>query len=237
MRIAIVEDERSYQEHLIKCMGQYEKEEIVCIQPQVFSDGEEIIRAYENGNDKWDIIFLDIKMKHMDGLETAYRIREKDTNVVLIFITTMGQYAIRGYEVDALDFILKPVTYGQFKIKMHKAIKAVKKCDCKYLFLPRENQKDKVSTDDILFIEIQNHDLHVVTRLQTYVMRNSMREMEKELEELPFSRCSNAYLVNLKQVKKIVKDTIFVYHYELTMTRTKKKQFLQDFADYIGDGY
>lgn len=237
MRIAIVEDERSFQDHLIKCLGQYEQEEKICIQPQLFSDGNEIIKAYEDGNDKWDIIFMDIKMKQMDGLMAARHIREKDPNVVLIFITTMAQYAIRGYEVEALDFILKPVTYGQLKMRMQKALNAVKKREYKYLLLPEENRKDRVSTDDILFIEVQNHYLHVVTSAHTYVIRNSMKEMQKELIELPFSKCSNAYLVNLKLVEKVVKNTVFVHSYELPITRSRKNEFLQDFSDYLGDRY
>lgn len=237
MRIAIVEDERPCQEQMIKYLTDFAQEYDTVIRPQVFSDGDEIIEAYENGDNQWSIIFLDIKMKNKNGIETAREIRKKDNDVVIIFITSLMQYAIKGYEVDALDFVLKPISYGQFVLKMKKALNSVKKRESRFLVLFKGQRMDKVFTDDIRYIEVQNHYLYIATKSHTYKMRGTMQEIEKELSDLPFARCSNSYLVNLRHVKQVKKDTVYLADTELSITRTKKADFLQQFSDYLGGDY
>lgn len=238
IRIAIVEDERSYQEHLIRCLMRYEEEEQIKIQVQIFADGAKFMDAYALGNQQWDIIFLDIKMKDKDGIQTAQEIREQDKDVVIIFITTMAQYAIKGYEVNALDFVLKPVSYGQFVLKMRKALNAVKKKEVRYLLLTEGDRKDKVGTDQILYMEVKNHSVFIITTNHTYVMRSSMKQLEKIVEGLAFSRCSAAFLVNLQCIKKIQRDEVIMDNGDvLVITRTRKKEFLEAFSNYLGESY
>lgn len=234
IRIAIVEDEKEYQEKLKEYISRFETECGQSFQTTFFKDGLDIVDEYKP---VWDIILMDIKMRHMDGMEAAGKIRQYDPAVLIIFITTMAQYAIKGYEVDALDFVLKPITYGQFSLKMQKALAMLKKTEEKYLLLPIEDRKERVSTNEILFIEVKNHNLHIVTRRTTYVMRYSMQEMEKELKDAHFTRCNNSYLVNLKNVTGVQKETVIVDSYELPISRPKKKQFLKELSDYLGAGY
>ena len=97
---------------------------------------------------------MDIEMPHMDGMEAARRIRAVDPAVVIVFITNMARYAVKGYEVDALDFVLKPVTYPQFAMKMKKAAAIAAGRERRYLLLPKDGVEQRVSTDDILFVEV-----------------------------------------------------------------------------------
>ena len=235
IQIAIVEDEKVCQEQLGKYLERYGKEKNYNFHITMFEDGIDIT---ENYSPCWDIIFMDIRMKYMDGMNSAQKIRKYDQNVIIIFITTMAKFAIKGYEVDALGFILKPVNYMQFSTKMQKAINYIEKHkNQKYLLLRMEDQKEKVSINEILFIEVKNHDLHFVTGDKTYVMRCPMREIEKELESYHFTRCNQSYLVNLKNIIAVQKDIVLLGQYKLSISRSRKKQFLKVLSDYLGNGY
>ncbi len=234
IRVAVVEDERGCQEQICGYLKRYGEENELEFQTTVFSDGLDIV---ENYNPVWDIIFMDIRMKHMDGMTAAAKIRTYDPGALLIFITTMGQYAIRGYEVDAMDFVLKPVAYPQFAMKLTKAVCALKKKKERYLLLPVEERRDRVSVSEVFFIEVKGHNLHVVTERQTYVLRGSMQEMEKELAGCYFARCNNPYLVNLRNVTGVTKEHVLVGGYRLPISRTKKKQFLGELSEYLSAGY
>ena len=110
LQIAIIEDEAD--------LAQQTKDNVVCYLNEhglegniaVFNDGMDIA---ENYKPIWDILLLDIEMPLLNGMSAPQKIREQDATVVMIFITRMAKYAIKGYEVDALDFILKPITYAQ----------------------------------------------------------------------------------------------------------------------------
>lgn len=110
-RIAVVEDDAEYIERITRYIERFAQENHLDIQTAAFRDGMEIVMNYHHG---WDIIFLDIEMPNLDGFSAAKEIRARDSTVLLIFITNIARYAIHGYEVEALDFILKPVSYEQF---------------------------------------------------------------------------------------------------------------------------
>ena len=117
-RIAVVDDQPDMRQQLCSMIDQYSRENNCMLEVTAFSDGAQIITNYCKG---FDIIFLDIEMPELGGMDAAERIRTVDPDVVLVFVTNMAQYAIRGYEVDALDFVLKPVNYYQFSTKLARA--------------------------------------------------------------------------------------------------------------------
>lgn len=122
--IAIVEDEKEFSIQLVDYLKQYEKENDVEFKVSVFYDGESILKDYTSD---YDAIFLDIQMPGINGMEVAERIREMDEDVVLMFITNMAQYAISGYSVGALDFVMKPISYYTFSMKLGRVLKRVQK--------------------------------------------------------------------------------------------------------------
>ena len=123
-KIAVVEDEKEYQESLINSLHRIEKEQGEQFMVRLFNDGMDILDEYSVD---YDLLLLDIKMKYIDGMETARRIREIDKDVTIIFITSLAQYAIEGYKVQAFDFILKPVKYEQFQVTINHALNSIKK--------------------------------------------------------------------------------------------------------------
>ena len=123
-RIAIVEDQDETRECLNRFVRQYAEEQRVQVEISLITDGSEIAEHYTPG---FDIIFMDVEMPRLDGFGAAEAIRAVDAEVVLVFVTNMAQYAIRGYEVDALDYVLKPVNYYQFCTKLSRAIQRVQR--------------------------------------------------------------------------------------------------------------
>ena len=126
-----MEDDKTYAAQLKEYLVRYGTEKNQKISVALFPDGEDIVTDYSA---EFDIILMDVEMTFMDGMTTAERIREKDNEVVIIFITNMPQYAIQGYKVDALDYVLKPISYFAFSQRIDRALTRVKKK--KQLILP-----------------------------------------------------------------------------------------------------
>ena len=122
LHIAIVEDEENYSRELEEYIHRYGEETSRQFKVTHFQDGEDIVESYSGG---FDLLLMDIQMEFMDGMTAAEKIRERDQEVQIIFITNRNDYAIRGYEVDALDYVLKPVSYYIFAKKLDKAFSRI----------------------------------------------------------------------------------------------------------------
>jgi len=133
IKIAIVEDEAAVRDQLTDYVRRYTRQYGTEFEVTCFTDGDEIL---ENYRPAFDIIFLDVEMKRLNGMETAQRIRELDDDVLLIFITNMAQYAIKGYSVGALDYVLKPVPYFAFSQQLQKAVNQLARRARHYLAVP-----------------------------------------------------------------------------------------------------
>lgn len=231
LRVAIVEDDPKDAKLLQEYLNRYGREREPAMQVTVFPDGLELAEDY---SPVWDLIFLDIQMRHLNGLETARRIRAQDRYVSLVFITSLAQYAIQGYAVNALDYVLKPVHYAKVAFLLDKVRSLLRRNQTHFLVLPREGQKVKVSADDILYLEVMDHNLEVVTEQERFSLRASLQEMEKSLADAHFARCSNSHLVNLRAVLAVGKDTVRLPRAELPISRPRRKQFIRQFSEYLG---
>ena len=144
--IAVVEDDQEYQKQLLQYIEQYGKEQEAQYKITVFQNGMNFLDDYKGD---CDLIFMDIAMPHMDGLETAAALRKRGDNTCLIFITSMAQYALKGYEVNAFDFLVKPLAYELFCIKFEKALSHIDRSEAYYIKIP--NGAKKVSPGQITY--------------------------------------------------------------------------------------
>ena len=231
--IAIVEDEKEFSEQLIEYLKQYEKENIVEIKVSVFYDGESILHEYPSD---YDAIFLDIQLPGLNGMQTAEAIREMDEEVVLMFITSMAQYAISGYSVGALDFVMKPISYYTFAMKVSRVLKRVKKKEKEQhtIILQLSDGIKKLDIKQIYYMEIQNRMLHYHTDEGEYIVKGTMQSVEKQLETLAFAKCNHWYMVNLMHVKEVRKNLAIVGPFELEISRRNKNGFLNALTEYLG---
>ena len=222
-KIAVVEDNDAMREQLCGFIAQYARESGRQLDVTAFADGAEIVDPYRPG---FDIIFLDIEMPTLGGMPTAERIRQVDPDVVLVFVTNMAQYAIRGYEVDALDFVLKPVSYYQFSTKLERALQRIQRRRGGQIALQVGGGVQLLNTDDILYLETRDRLLHYHTAADTWSVRGSLQKAEKELAPYHFARCNQCYLVNLRHVTGVQNDFVQIGKEQLEISRRQRGAFL-----------
>lgn len=231
IRVAIVEDEAEIREQLMGYVQRYTRQYGTAFEVKTFADGLEILEDYRPA---YDLILLDIEMKHLDGMETARRIRELDPDVRLVFITNMAQYAIKGYAVGALDYVLKPVPYFAFSQQLQKVEEQLRRRTRHYLAVPVEGGLRRLDTSRIYYIESEGHRVHFYTEEGDFAAPGALKALEEKLADRPFARCNSGYLVNLAQVQAVQQNTVEVGPYELQVSRPKRKSFLAALTDYIG---
>lgn len=230
--IAIVEDEKMYAEQLEEYLHRYEKDNGELFDITVYSDGDQIVNKYKS---QFDIILMDVEMKFMDGMSAAEEIRKIDTEVVIIFITNMAQYAIRGYAVDALDYVLKPVSYFAFSQRLNRAISRMKKRETKMIMVNIKGGTVRLNLANIFYIESQGHTLILHTILGDYETSGTMKELEEKLCDMNFCRGNKGYLINLQHVDSMEDGCAVVNGERLVISRPRKKEFMEALTAYWGE--
>lgn len=231
--IAICDDEQDFVTELDEMIQRYVRETGIEIRTTTFKNGQELI-----GSDKieLDLIFLDIQMDIMNGLEVAKRIREKDEKVSIIFLTSLAKYALAGYEYRAENYIIKPITYVRLKNEMDKWLRNYKRNDKKYILVHNGEGQHRVNLNTLKYLETYNRNVKLHTDKGEIISYKKMREFETELVEAHFLRCHSSYLVNLFFVKRVGKlELELISGEKLPISQPKRKFVMEKLADYWGD--
>lgn len=232
IKIAIVEDEKASAQTIENYIKTYEEESGEKFEVRYFADGDEIVANY---TPVFHIIFLDIRMKNLNGMATAEFIRKLDKEVNLIFITNMAQYAIKGYSVYALDFLLKPVSYFAFSELLKKTVEVVKKkMQDNFLLLRTDIGTIKMNLSEIIFIESFRNNMVVHTLDKDYTLYSTMSELESMLSNNNFFRCSKSYLINMAFVDAVKDNNAIIGKQSIRIGRAKKGLFMEALTDYVG---
>ena len=231
-KVAVVEDDETTRRLLAEKIGRYARETGHEIGVSLFSDAYFFLMKYKSD---FDVIFFDIEMPGMNGMEAAKKVRQADKDVIIVFVTNLAQYAVDGYEVRALDFILKPVTYPGFQMKFDRICKELShRLDDRSIFLGNRTNTRRVRIMDILYVEVDDHELIFHLTDGKFCMRDTMSDMEKKLSPHHFVRCNSYYLVNLKYVDSLRGDTLLVAGNELRISQSRRQAFLTELARYAG---
>ena len=230
INLAIVEDEDSYAQQLTEFVTRFQKESGNTFRITRFKDGDEITNGYRG---QFDIILMDIEMKLMDGMTAAEEIRKLDQKVVIMFITNMTNYAIRGYQVDALDYVLKPVSYFAFSQKLDRAISRIKKSSSNIISIDMGAGVKKLDVDNIFYIESEGHNLNFYTSAGEFTIRARLADFEQQLSPYDFFRSNKGYLVNLKYVDGVENGACIIDGKQLQISRSRKNDFMSALTDYM----
>lgn len=230
IKIAIVEDDQEQAALLESHIRTYAAEHKTALSVSVFYN---VITFLEKYTAEYHIVYMDIMMPMMNGMDASRLLREKDGKVVLIFVTSMRQYAIQGYEVAASDFIVKPVTYPEFALKFTKVLGRLGGVHSSDVLLKTDTGYVRLSPAEIRYVEVKGHHCVYHTAEGEYRQYQTMKSVEASLEGCGFVRCNNFLLVNLAAVEKIDGMSVFVDGDELQMSHPRRKAFTEAFAQFV----
>ena len=229
IRVAIVEDDPKVADEMSSFFRRYATETDIEFQISKFSNAVNFLSDYQVG---FDIICMDIEMPHMNGMEAARKLREIDSQVVLIFVTNLAQYAIDGYEVDAMSYILKPTKYSTCRFMIKKAVERCRKKENCKIEITKNGTLFCLPVSAVYYVEISDHSILYHTNQGNYKGYGTMKKVEDAVPPGQFFRCNSCYLVNLEHVKKIEGNNVWVGDEVIQVSRPRKKGFLEALHEY-----
>lgn len=231
IQIAIVDDEPQFHENIKSCLDYMTEKEGIEFGVTSFYSG----RAF-TGNYKpiYDIVLMDIKMPDENGLDTARMLRRMDTSVILIFVTSMAHLAIQGYEVEALDFIVKPLNKYEFAMKMNRAVRRTNRRMDDMVQIRTEGDIYTISASSIKYLDVSGHYVVYHTVDGDYRQYITLKKAESKIGKKYFVYCNRYLLVNLQYVEAIKQDCVIVKGEKLLFSRTQKKHFISAYSDFLG---
>ena len=233
-KIAIVEDTQEEKKNLTACLENYKVQMHENISWVCFENAYDFLESRE----RFDIVFFDIMLPGMNGMEAAEKLREYDNDIIIIFTTNMTSFAVKSYEVDALDYILKPISYERVEFKLTKALNLIRARGETSVAINNEDGKlIRISSGQIYYIEVTGHKLAYHTEKGTFCEKGSLSQLAETLEHYNFARCNACYLVNLRYIFAV--DGYFLEMKNgdrLKISQPKKKEFVGKLANYMGQG-
>ena len=182
-----------------------------------------------------DILILDIQMGRLDGLETARIMRKINRESILIFVTNMAQFAIKGYEVDALDFIIKPVSMASIVYVMDKALKRLTGSNHAAFSLKTPEGTISLAANDITFVEVFDHNLVYHTTRGDYTVRGRLSDVSEKLDPERFVLCNRSFIVNLRHVSNVTADYLLIGDSRIPVSKSHRKELMKRFSSFLGD--
>lgn len=231
--IAICEDEKETQvlieDYLDNILKDINKEYEI----QKYSSGEELLKSeFKN----IDILLLDIQMGELNGMDTARNIREVDSDMEIIFITSLIDYVQEGYEVRAYRYLLKPIELEELKKHILNCIKEIEKNKKQSIIIKNKSNTYNIYTNEIKYIEVQKKDMTIHTINKDFEVRYSLEKIEKDLNADQFVRCHKSFIINLNYVENIKSNTaILGTKEEIHISRYRYKDVKEKFLRYLGD--
>lgn len=231
-RALIVEDDPQAAETLHAHLERYAAERGASFSVEILPSALEFLE----GTHPADVIFMDIGLPGVSGMEAAEVMRQTDELTPLIFVTDLAQYAVRGYQVDAVDFVVKPVEYGNFSQRMDRAMRVVARNSARSLALPTENGLRVVAQSELVYVDMSKHDVcYHLTDGTCLKERGSLRAAEERLGTASFVRVSSGCLANMGRVARIGRESIVMEDgTELFFSRSQRKRALEALANYVG---
>lgn len=232
INIAIVDDEKEQLNTIReKTQAWFDSNEKVC-GISVFDDPKLFRESYTPS--RYDLIFLDIDMKPVNGMSIAKHIRKTGDPTTIVFITNLARFALKGYEVQAFDFIVKPVVDNVFYYKMNRIVSFCERNQKNMIPIRLSEKTLYVDECEIYYVECLNHYLVYHTARGNFTEWNTLKKVMESLSKTRFALCNRGYLVNLSYVDALKLNSVVVHGEELLISRSRKKEFFEAVSKYRG---
>ena len=229
IRIALLEDEKAEEKTTVEMLERFFHEIGKEYDIETFSSSEDFLKL---NFALYDLVLLDIILsEERNGLDVAKAIRRSNADIAIMFITKTAQYAIDSYSVDALDYVLKPLSYYAFAMKLKKAMHYLENTRNREMVFRTTEGIVRLKEDDILYFDVIRHYLYVHTTEKTYKVRGTMKDITMAVSN-KFARSGNSFLVNLRHVTEIRKQDVLLGSTLVPLTKLYKESFLQAFGSF-----
>lgn len=227
--VSIIDPSKEDVTHLSALIERYFRRSGTAYVQRVYQSGMEFVRSAENS----DIVFLETNLEKLDGLETARIIRKLGSEAQLIFVARGAEMAIHGYSVDALDYLLKPVEPAAVERALDKAVRRLSSRSCAYLALKLPNGTASISTNDITYVEVFDHNLVYHTTGGDYTVRGRLGDVYEQLDHDYFLACNRSFIVNLRYVTEICTDHVILNGTKISVSKSHRKEIQSRFSAFM----
>lgn len=230
MKVAIVDDNREDRDVLESFLRRYEQESSLKFEISLFDSAE----SFLSSNINIDIGFFDVEMPGMDGLLMAEKFREQNEEAVILFITNVAQYAIAGYKVNAFDYVIKPIVYPDFSLKMKKVMKRFSTDTNYYVSLTTKDGLIRSNIKELIYIEVSGHDIYYHFLDKEVKIIGSMNKEIEKLEKHNFVRVSKFFVINVEMVEAVKNNSVVLVNgTTVPVGRIYRKTLLDKLGDIL----
>ena len=239
LKVAICDDEYIFAEKIQSLLSEYLKQKKIQSNISIYHSGKELIEL-GSGMAQYQVIFLDINMDEVDGIETARKIREYSNSTMLVFVTAYIKYAPEGYKLDAVRFLLKDQTMFKEALWecMNAVLKKIRAEDLKVMFSFHEGKKE-IPISKLMYIESNLHKLefHVLSDdVKVYSLHDKLDRVEEKYKKYNFIRTHQSYLVNMRYILRVKRyELVLTNGMKLPIPRSRYKEVEEAFISYKGE--
>ena len=228
--IAIIEDEEAMSNQLVSYFAKFGKDYNESFSFAIFNNAETFLKNYKK---EYSVVLMDINLPGMNGMECVKKLREIDDTVLVVFVTNLSQFAVDGYEVKAFDFVVKPISYYNFSLKLKRALSHLSSLNNYELIISTKDKKYFININQLIYIEIRNHTIiyHLVN--EEIKGSGTLKSLYTNLKKHHFAFCNQCYLVNLAFVKGIDDGFLLINNEKIRIASSRKKSFMQELTAYI----
>ena len=234
INVALLEDEEQERRITEEMLARFFKEINAEYEVTCFADAGSFL-AHGTGYKDFQLLLMDIILpgERYNGIDLAREVRKANRDIAIMFVTETVQLAINGYEVDAVDYVLKPLVYDDFVLKLKKAMRYILLHTEKFIVLNTKEGAVRIGESRIYYVEVMLHYLVVHTKAGDFTVRGTIKSMGQKLSA-SFARSANSYIVNLRHVDGIRDGSVIVHGVPVPVTKSHKADFLRAFNAYTG---